>query len=134
MGFSKKIFSEKLKLEAERLGKNLDLLGKDAGIANLYLYTQKESKIPRADTLQKLADIGVNINYLLTDEPPAILVKENPNNQYDYKIKALEERITKLESKLFQLTEENEELKKENILLKHSISKNINNSKTERNN
>jgi transcriptional regulator with XRE-family HTH domain len=113
--FSKKIFSEKLKLEAERLGKNLDVLGKDAGISNLYLYTQKDSKIPRADTLQKLAGVGVNINYLLTfNETKYGAIVGQVKEPIDNDGSCIAKDITELKNEIKKVREEIEEVRARN--------------------
>ena len=96
-------------------------------------YTSGKS-ILGGELLSKLAELGCDINWLLNGSPTASMVKEPEETATDYKIKALEGRITKLESKLFQVTEENETLKEENKLLKHSLDQNIDSSKSERNN
>ena len=120
MEFSKKIFSDKLKEEAERLGKDLGGLGKAAGISNLYLYSQTNSKIPRADTLQKLAVVGVDINYLLINAPAAfVTIGKEPTEEYmSYNTlladnKKLNTKIDELKLMAFDLQEDNKNLRRD---------------------
>ena len=118
--FSKDIFSARLKEDSKRLGLDLGQLGKNAGIGNLYLYTQNNSKIPRADTLWKLASAGIDINFLLTGKRGA-LMDEDTKKRFE----ELEVRITTLESKLFRENEENERLKEENKRLREQFEKDV---------
>ena len=100
----------------------------------LHKYLNGERKIG-GKLISKLSNFGCDINWLLNGELPAANIIREPNETaVDYKIKTFEERITKLESKLFQLTEENETLEEENKLLKHNLAKNIDDSKIQRNN
>lgn len=111
--FSKENFVENLNIEAKRLGKKLKDIAAETGVP-IYLYSQSEPKIPRADTLFKLAKIGMDINFLLTGQHAYSLVEQILGGMYvkekksDYLAK--EDRLDKLENRLNDIEKQNSEL------------------------
>lgn len=72
------------------------------------------------ETLAELAEVGCDVNYLLTGKQNTMLDEETKK-----KFTEMDDRFTKLEAKLFRLTEENEELKEENTRLREVSEKGI---------
>ena len=64
--FDKEGFSERLKEVAIVQFGSIKNLSEKSGVANISMYTQKNAREPRASTLAKLAEVGVDVNYLLT--------------------------------------------------------------------
>ncbi|MFZ1291064.1 MAG: hypothetical protein WAR79_13290 [Melioribacteraceae bacterium] len=96
--FDKDGFSERLKEVAIIQFGSIKNLSEKSGVVNISMYTQKNSRQPRAETLAKLANVGVDVNYLLTGNSAQI--KKNT------------EEITKLKAEIYDLREKVSELVK----------------------
>ena len=98
--FDKDGFSERLKEVAIVEFGSIKNLSQKSGVRNISMYTQKNAREPRAATLAKLANAGVDINYLLTGNSAQI--KSNTSE------------IQKLKAEIYDLREKINELSKKN--------------------
>lgn len=106
--FSKEIFGERLKEIAQKDFGGVGKLASKMGHNNLSLYTTAVQE-PKATFIHKLLTAGVDIIFLFTGKRGISMDAET-----EAKFQEMEGRLTKLESKLFRVTEENEKLKDEN--------------------
>lgn len=132
--FSLPDFISRLLDVVEKSNKTISEVGREAGIQNLHLYTQSNAKIPRAETLYKLAMIGLDINYLLTG---ASIILEN--TEFIKRLEKLEQDVQKLKADNYDLIEENKKLRmeclekdKENLILRVNLEKDISNNDVKR--
>lgn len=119
--FSKKKFVERLNEEAKRLGKNLKTIGDESNIP-IYLYTQKNSKIPRADTLAKLSIAGIDLNYVLTGQSNKTTGAPLGANLVKDKQEEYRRELFELKEQIKSLTQRVEKYETDNTILRNLLA------------
>ncbi|MBK8946460.1 MAG: hypothetical protein IPM32_14485 [Ignavibacteriae bacterium] len=92
-------FSERLKEIAIVQFGSIKNLSEKSGVANISMYTQKNAREPRASVLAKLANVGVDVNYLLTGNASQINSNTNEIHKLKAEIYDLREMVNDLRNK-----------------------------------